>query len=644
MTTYLADIEANGLLELDMKGGEVKVREATVIHVLVMKNLRTGEVKRYRKNEREDTIAEGWAKLQRADVVIGHNFIQYDWPLLCRLEGEPVRRPKIFDTLVGARLLWPDAKSHPYGGNSLDLLSVAAGGARKMAFKGSWDHWSQEMEDYCVGDVEAEGDIFLWMRPRLKPYGVAFRIETRIATIIAAQQANGVRIDIEQGEALIERMELVRAEALDKLQAAFPPTSTVMKSRWWLGPDGIEYDTKKSAPLEARKDGEWGEFKKKEHPFECTTQHLARRFKEKYDWDCPVTKKENPSIKEEVLLALDFPEAEWAYHHNMAKMRLGHLMDWTIRARECRTPGVIHPGINTNGAVTGRMTHSQPNQTAAPKVQTDDKTGEPLMEWAGRWGWEMRSLWNPAHEGWWQWGADASGLEYRMLADAMWRWDGGAYAKIILTGDIHEHNRQAGSLLTRPQSKETGYAFLYGSGVESLGITIGTHPSLSPDQRRGYSKRLRTEKGRKAIGSSFRRNIRAGLPALGKLIDHCIHAADQYGYLTLYDGRRAPSRMSYAALNTLLQGNGAIVMKLALILFVWAVEKGYGKASIEYGRDYALMLNAHDEFQGEARTQELADFCGRTAVWAIEEAGRRLKCKIELNGEYRVGKSWAETH
>ncbi len=637
MITYLADIEANGRLELDMKRGVVKVREATVIHLLVMKNLQTGEVKVYRRNEREDTIAEGWAELQRAGLVIGHNFIQYDWPLLCRLEGEPAHRPKIFDTLVGGRLLWPDEKAHPYGGNSLDALSVVAGGARKMPFKGPWDCWSQEMEDYCIGDVEAEESIFLWMRPRLQPYAVAFRIETRIATIIAAQQENGVRIDIEQGEQLIERMEIVRADALDKLQAAFPPTVEVMKSRWWLGADGVEYDTKKSGP----KDGEWGEFKTKEHPFECTTQHLARRFKEKYDWDAPLTKKENPSIKEDVLLALDFEEAEWAYHHNMAKMRLGHLMDWTIRARECRTPGVIHPSINTNGAVTGRMTHSQPNQTAAPKVQTDEDSGHPLLEWEGRWGWEMRSLWKPAHEGWWQWGADASGLEYRMLADAMWQWDGGAYAKIILTGDIHEHNRRAGGLLTRSQSKETGYAFLYGSGMESLGITIGTHPSLDGKQRKRYSKLLRSEKGRKSIGAGFRRNLRKGLPALGKLIDHCIHAADQYGYLTLYDGRRAPARKSYAALNTKLQGNGAIVMKLALILFVHRMEVEFG---FKHGVEYALMLNAHDEFQGEALTKVVAEHAGQAAVWAIGEAGRRLKCKIQLDGEYRVGKSWAETH
>ena len=549
------------------------------------------------------------------------------------------------DTLVAGRLLWPDEKAHPYGGNSLENLSVAAGGARKLPFDGPWDCWSQRMEDYCVGDVEAQASIFLWMRPKLRPHTVAFRIETRIAEIIALQQDNGVRIDIEQAENLIDRFEIIRAEALDSLREAFEPTVEVMKKRWWVGTDGVLYATKKGGP----KDGKWGAYKEKIHLFECTTQHLARHFKEKYDWDAPRTKptvnfpKGQASLKEDILLALDFPEAELAYHHNMAKMRIGHLMDWSIRARECRTPGIIHPGVNTNGAVTGRMTHSQPNQTACPKVICDDG-GKVLMEWEGRWGWEMRSLWQPAHEGWWQWGADASGLEYRMLADQMWRWDKGAYAKIILTGDIHEHNRIAGGLLSRPQSKETGYAFLYGSGMESLGITIGTHPSLSKEQRHGYSKLLRSEKGRRAIGTKFRRNLRQGLPALGRLIDHCIHAADQYGFITLYDGRRAPARKSYAALNTLLQGNGAIVMKLALVLFVWAVEKGYGECGIEWGKDYALMINAHDEFQGEARTEEIAEFCGRTAVWAIEEAGRRLKCKIKLDGEYRIGKSWAETH
>jgi hypothetical protein len=82
-------------------------------------------------------------------------------------------------------------------------------------------------------------------------------------------------------------------------------------------------------------------------------------------------------------------------------------------------------------------------------------------------------------------------------------------------------------------------------------------------------------------------------------------------------------------------------MKLALILFVHAIEKDHG---LVWGRDYALMLNAHDEFQGEASTKTGAMLCGQTAVWAIGEAGRRLKCKIKLDGEYRIGKCWAETH
>ncbi len=642
--SYYADTESDGLLELTLDHGKIKIREATTIHLLVLKNLRTGKVKVYRRNDREDTIAEGWAELQRAEVVVGHNMIGHDWPLLCRLEGEPKRRPKIVDTLVGGRLLWPDEKAHPYGGNSLDDLSVAAGGARKMPFKGPWDHWSQEMEDYCVGDVEAQASIFLWMRPKLTPYTVAFRIETRIAEIIAQQQANGVRIDIKQAEKLIERFELAKAEALDKLCGAFPSHVKVMKTpAYWYVPSMGErtWPTKSRVPNSLKKFVMKGPMKTKDIPFECTTHHLARRFKAKYDWDCPTTDKGNPSIVDDTLLALDFEEAEWAYQYNMVKKRLEHLADWVLRARESRTPGVIHPSINTCGAVTSRMTHSQPNQTAPPKVQTDKKTGKPLMEWAGRWGHEMRSLWGPTREGWWQFGADASGLEFRMMADQMWRWDKGAYAKVCVHGDVHMENMRAAESDTKPQTKEAGYAYIYGAGDEKVGIVIGAHQSLSPKQRRKYREDMLTERGKKKVGRRFKKNLRKGLPALGKLIDHCIHAADQYGFIKLYDGRRAPIRKSYSSLNTLLQGNGAIEMKLALILFVHEIEK---KHELVWGEDYALMLNAHDEFQGEARTKKLAILCGETAVWAIEEAGRRLKCKVPLDGEYRVGKCWAETH
>lgn len=641
MRCLIFDIEANGYNEL-VKRGSKWFKEADRIHVLAIREYGSKRTQVFRHNDKENTIAKGWALLQTADAVVGHNIIAYDWPILERVCGEAKRRPKLFDTLVGARLLWPDAQDAKTN-NDLDALARRAGHKGKTPFEGPWTEWSQKMEDYCVDDVDASLAVFKWIKPKLQPFKLAFRMETKVAEIIARQTDNGVRIDTEGAERLIERLEMVRAGCLDKLRQAFPPRIEVMKSRWVVADNGDLYPT-----IKAAKEAGWhrdnlcpnGPHKTKEHPFECTSKQLAERFKEKYDWDAPTTDAGNPSLKEEVLMALDFEEAEWAWQYNMAGKRLEHLADWIERAQRSRTPGIIHPSINTCGAATSRMTHKQPNQTAAPKVKTDKTTGKPKLEWEGRWGYEMRSLWGPTRKGWVQWGADASGLEFRMLANRMWRWDKGAYAKVVVEGDVHMHHKEVVDGDTKEQIKESGYAFIYGGGDEKVGGTYGAHKSLSPAQRRKYAADMRTEKGRKRWGRRFKQALRKGLPALDRLIQWIMQAASQHGFLPLLDGRHAPIRKEYAALNTQLQGDGAVVMKLALCLCVWKLKE----EGLKWGKDYALMLNAHDEFQGEARNKGVAERCGRAAVWAIEEAGKRLKCRVPLTGEYKIGPNWAATH
>jgi DNA polymerase I-like protein with 3'-5' exonuclease and polymerase domains len=641
MLAYVFDLEGNGLNELTIERDGSLVREVTQIHCLVLRDVATDEVKVYRRNEQEDTIAEGVGELSRADVIIGHNVLSYDLPALRRLYGFDAE-PTVFDTLVAAKLLWPDKKNHPHGGNGVDDLAKVLGHRKVGADITDWTAWTSAMERRCVNDTLVQRDIFKWLKPKLQPFKLAFRMETMVAKIIAKQQDNGVRINVEQAETLIERLELAKAEALDTLRQSFEPRIQTMKSPAYYedSESGDRYERKKDAPSARRKHLIPGPMRTKEHLFECTTHQLAARLKARYDWDAPTTDKGNPSIKEEVLLALDFPEAVHAYRHNMAKKRLEHLTDWVRRARESRTPGVIHPSIDTIGCVSSRMSHSQPNSTAPPKVRSDKATGKPLLEWAGRWGFEMRSLWGPTRPGWWQWGADASGLEFRMLGNRMHPWDKGAYAEIVVNGDVHAENQRASKADTRDQTKEGGYAFLYGSGDESLGITVGTHPSLDAKQRAKYAKLLRTEAGRKKVGREFKRNLRRGLPALSKLIDWVMQAASEKGFIQLLDGRHAPIRKEYAALNTQLQGDGAVVMKLALCLF-W---KKMEASPYRFGEDWALLLNCHDEFQGEARTEKIAHYCGRMAVWAIIEAGVRLKCKCKLDGEYKVGQCWADTH
>ena len=64
-------------------------------------------------------------------------------------------------------------------------------------------------------------------------------------------------------------------------------------------------------------------------------------------------------------------------------------------------------------------------------------------------------------------GADLSGIELRMLAHYLARFDGGRYADILLNGDIHQVN--ADKIGISRKVKTVTYAFLYGAGDEKIG-------------------------------------------------------------------------------------------------------------------------------------------------------------------------------
>jgi DNA polymerase I-like protein with 3'-5' exonuclease and polymerase domains len=89
----------------------------------------------------------------------------------------------------------------------------------------------------------------------------------------------------------------------------------------------------------------------------------------------------------------------------------------------------------------------------------------------------------------------------------------------------------------------------------------------------------------------------------------------------------------------LLQSAGAVCMKVALIQL-------FHKLNIlkwSHGADYAFVANVHDEFQAEV-VPEKADIFGQLAVGAIQSAGKELKLNVALDGEAKVGNTWAETH
>jgi DNA polymerase I-like protein with 3'-5' exonuclease and polymerase domains len=214
-------------------------------------------------------------------------------------------------------------------------------------------------------------------------------------------------------------------------------------------------------------------------------------------------------------------------------------------------------------------------------------------------------------------GADASGLELRMLAHYM---QDKAYIKTVCEGkqedgtDVHTMNMKAAGLTSRNQAKTFIYAFLYGAGAGKIGSIIG---------------------GSSADGHLLMTRFLRNTPALDVLKNERVLPAAAKGWLRGLDGRHLMVRSEHAALNTLLQGAGAIVMKKALVILQKKINCGIINAS--------FCANVHDEWQIEV-PQEDAERVGKMAVEAIEEAGKHFNLRCPLTGEYNVGNTWKDTH
>lgn len=142
-----------------------------------------------------------------------------------------------------------------------------------------------------------------------------------------------------------------------------------------------------------------------------------------------------------------------------------------------------------------------------------------------------------------------------------------------------------------------------------------------------------------------RASIEKGITGLGKLQKKVKEAHRNQGWIRSLDGRIIKTRSEHAALNTLLQSFGAVVMKYALIIFHFEkmVSLGFVSSDFLTCNRFGYVANIHDEIQVECEP-EIAELVGKTLAESIVEAGVRLGVRCPLAGTYAIGDSWRETH
>ena len=308
------------------------------------------------------------------------------------------------------------------------------------------------------------------------------------------------------------------------------------------------------------------------------------------------TDKGNVIVNEEVLDGINLPEAKKISRYLLLQKRIAQIKSWIDACDD--KDGRVHGRVHTLKTITGRMAHHSPNMAQIPAVRSP-------------YGKECRDCWtveNPYTHS--IVGTDASGLELRCLAHLM---NDTNFTEEVLNGDIHTANMRMAGISDRDQAKTFIYAFMYGAGASKIGQIVG--------------------KGAKE-GQELMNRFLSNMPALKKVRDGVTKAGMQ-GKIKGIDGRLLHVRSPHSALNTLLQGAGAVVCKLWLI--------NMNKRIQASGVDAKLVASIHDEYQYEVSKKDVQKF-GSITKDAMKDTEQQLQMKCPLDNEWKEGTTWAQTH
>jgi len=594
------DLEANGLYD------QVETTYCVVIYDIGLQQTFTYG---------PDCIADAVTRLAAADVLIGHNIIFYDIPVLEKLYDFK-HSARVIDTLICTRLIWPkellydlDTEQYPQvPKDKRGAASLKAWGYRladhKIEFK-DFSHYSKEMLAYCVQDVEVTKKLWEHICRQHYPEP-ALKLEHNFALAINKQIRAGIPFDIDAALDLVDVLRAKQTELEAKLKEIFPPIKH--ESVFIPKVNNAKRGYVKGQPFTKVSYEEFNPGSRAQ---------IVERLQQKYGWKPnKSTEKGNPILDDDVLAALPYPEAQPLAEYMLIKKRLGQIVEgknaWLklVNNEDQR----MHGDVVTNGCITGRCAHRYPNMGQVPASYSP-------------YGHECRNLFH-APQGWDLIGIDAKALELRCLAGYLALWDDGEYASLVVNPevDIHTYNQEQFGVATRDISKRLLYGMLYGCGAAKAGTII------DPDEK--------DEAVLRQLGSNAINSFMKGVPALKKLKQQIDETIGSRGYLRGLDRRILHCRSAFKGLNVLLQSAGAILMKQVVTFTHNNVESNLG---LVHGHYWEQLLMVHDEIQ-IACHPDYTNAIREQAMLAFPQAQEFFGFQCKIEGDSRVGKTWVETH
>jgi hypothetical protein len=696
MKIRLFDIETDGLLKYSCTA-ENGANPVSKIHCIVIHDYETETYHRFGP----DKIQEALDMLMDSDLLVAHNGIKYDVPVIEFLYPDfKFPHEKILDTLTISRLIYSDIKDSDNArlrqgtlpGKLYGSHSLKAWGYRLGVLKGSygesedaWAEFNEEMLDYCENDVLVTRKLFDKLTQDTHYFGETFegaiyavRLEHDVAWLMAQQERNGFPFGEDDAQALYAQLAGLRQGLLDDVVATFGT---------WYKPVGKEIfkHPRTGAPLPKYPMVKYpkvgGIFKKdgtldtRDYVAGCpytplelvqfnpgSQQHIAKVLKERGWEPTEFTPTGQASIDADILaeVRLADPEAQAAVDkivkYLTVQKRLGQIAEGDNAWLKLCKDGFIHGSVNTNGAVTGRATHAFPNiaqvpakdKLYGPECRNAFGTRHLYRALSRRYGKAVADRWKEAL----QVGSDASGLELRCLAHFMCKYDEGKYINEVLNGDVHWTNVLAlgffpvGTLRDkhndsheahRGYAKTFIYAFLYGAGDEKIGSIVP-----GGDAQKGKALKKAFMAATPAI-KMLRDAIEGQLVESSRWVDGEQKIKWRRKYLKGLDGRKLNVRSPHSALNTLLQSAGALICKEWIVRTErLMIARGYKHGWVD--GDFCYMAWVHDEIQVACRNAEVAAALKECSQEAMRATGEFFKFRCTLDTDSNEGQSWLDCH
>lgn len=580
--------------------------------------------------------------LKRATLLVGHNVIDYDLPVLHRLLGIEIDERIVRDTLILSRLF-----NYPLeGGHSLGNLGSILG--HKKQEHHEWNAFSPEMLSRCQSDVEIQHKVYVWLSESMKDpqWRVPIDCEHKMAYICRGMHENGFYFDKDQALKIQKELQ-ERCSHLDvEIQAAFPPKTVISKEvrpsltknglhkkdfKWYKGTDYTcfgpaeddltncfslfeweEFNPKSSKQIIERLEGMWSPVDKtKGHKVALKERSPKLPHFQKYGW--MINEVNLGTLKDDAPVG-----AKLLVERLLLGSRITTLESWLTAYNE--DTHKIHGNFNTLGTWTHRLSHSNPNLGNVSAEKTIKYKSKHLRELAIDYGGRMRRLFQ-ASPGKTLVGTDMEGAHLRLFAHFI---NDPTLIKALISGDKklgtdpHSLNKQRlGEVCPdRDLAKTFIFTFLNGGGIGKVMEIFQCSRAEAEDAL-----------------SSFIESY----PGLAMLKQDRIPTWAKQGFFVGLDGRKVPCASEHHMIAGILQNGEKVVMAHANILWQRELKK--------LGIPFKQVNLVHDEFQTEVEdNEEIARMVGTIQSDAIRIVGERFGVLCPLAGEFTIGKDWLESH